>query len=224
VSPSSPLSGFSRLRFAAASSAIALLVGCLAASPCFASGLNLSWNDCGTFGAPTQVFGCNVNTGAGFTLVGSFVPPPGVNELIGMNAEILVMADAPSLPDWWRHGVGECRGNIALSTSFDFTNGPFDCQDFWAGQASGGFAYEIGYVGPRTARITIQCGVPSNLRGPVDSVTECYAFVVRFARTRSTGTGSCSGLRSAPAPAARRGRLRSHSHNRLGPRRSVLAV
>jgi hypothetical protein len=44
----------------------------LSASMAAAQGVNLSWNDCGTFGAASNTFTCNSNTGTPFAMVGSF--------------------------------------------------------------------------------------------------------------------------------------------------------
>src|SRR5439155_23888714 len=143
----------------------ALLVLC--ADVASATGINLSWNDCGLAGTQTQTFACNANTGANI-LVASFVPPPNVNEFVGLSSEIDISTGQATLPDWWKHGTSECRGTTGLSVSFDFTSGPFSCADFYSESAAGGFAYDVGFEGPDRARLRIQGAVPFESRAPVD--------------------------------------------------------
>jgi hypothetical protein len=166
----------------------------LASSTSHAAGINLSWNDCGAAGTPTLSFACNVNTGAPASLVASFVPPAGVPEFLGISAQVDITAGT-TLPDWWKHGSGpgDCRGVTGLSTSFDFTSGPFTCTDFYSGQAAGGNAYDSGFQTANRARLRIQCAVPVDNRGAVDPSTEYYAFKVNISRSKTIGGGSCAG-------------------------------
>jgi len=165
----------------------------LGSSVAFGSGINLSWDDCGKAGTQNATFACNSNSGVPFQMVASYVPPAGVDEFLGLNAEMEVGVSNPTLPNWWALGnTGQCRSG-ALSTSFDFTSGPFTCADAFQGQAAGGYAYEYGYGGADRARLRITCAVPFDSRLPLDSGTEYYAFVVRISRTKTTGAGSCSG-------------------------------
>jgi hypothetical protein len=175
----------------------ALLV--LGASAASAGGINLSWNDCGITGQQNATFACNTNTGAPFSMIGSFIAPTGgLPEFLGISAQIDIKTDSPTVPDWWAHGTTACRGASGLATSFDFTIGPFTCLDFYSGQAAGGSAYDIGFGTPDRARFRIQCAVPFDNRGPVDDATEVYAFKGNILRAKTTGTGSCAGC-SIPA-------------------------
>jgi hypothetical protein len=153
-------------------------------------GINLSWNDCGSAGTERASFACDANTGPPFELVASFVPPGKLPEFLGLNAQIDLEADSPTMPSWWALATGECRTG-ALSVSFDFTSGPSTCVDFFSGQAAGGFVYEEPQPGRRRIRIT--CAVPFDNRGPIDPGTEYYAFKVRVARAKTTGAGACAG-------------------------------
>src|SRR5205823_13109097 len=92
----------------------------LSASTATAAGINLSWNDCGILGAQTLGFACNTNTGLPFTMIGSYIPPAGINGLVGLSSQIDIVTDSATLPDWWAHGAVFCRGTTGLSTSFDF--------------------------------------------------------------------------------------------------------
>lgn len=158
-----------------------------------AQGINLAWNDCGLNGASTASSTCSVNSGVPFTMVASFIPPSGVNELLGISSQVDITSNTPSLPDWWKHGTTSCRTTSGLSVSFDFTGGPFSCIDFWVGQAAGGFSYDIGFGAPNRARLRVQGAVPFDNRGPIDANTEYYAYKVNVQRSKSTGTGSCAG-------------------------------
>src|ERR1044071_915287 len=111
------------------------------ASAALAAGINLSWDDCGVNGSQDKTFSCTTNLGSPFTAIGSFVPTAGVNEYLGFEARIDISTSSPTLPDWWRHGTGACRGGAGLSVNFDVTSGPFSCQDAFAGQAAGSFVY-----------------------------------------------------------------------------------
>ncbi len=165
----------------------------LTASFASAAGINLAWDDCGLNGTMVKTDACNSNTGAPNMLVASFVPPSNVVEFLGLSAQIDITSESATLPDWWRHGTGQCRSTTGLSTGFDFTSGPFSCIDFYTGAAAGGFAYDVGYGSPNRARLRIQCAVPFENRGPVSDVDEHYAFRVNLQRAKTTGTGNCAG-------------------------------
>ena len=163
-----------------------------------AAGVDLAWDDCGVYGTMLKTFSCNSNVGLPFMLYGSFVPPPDIDQFVGIAAQVDICTMTSSFVDWWAHGTGYCRGTNALFTSFDFTAGPFNCADPYLGQAAGGFAYDVSFGDVDRARMRIQCAVPFDQRAPVDPNTEYYAFQVRISRSQSTGDGSCAGC-STPA-------------------------
>jgi len=169
------------------------LLALSAASIASAQGINLSWTDCGVFGNSSQTFDCASNSGAPFSLVASFVPPPNMNEFVGLSSQIDFSSTTPTLPDWWRIGGTECRGTSGLTVSFDFTAGPFSCADFWTGAAAGGYAYDVGFGSPNRARMRIQGAVPFENRGPISAGTEYYAYKVNVGKAKSFGTGACAG-------------------------------
>ncbi len=173
-----------------------ILLGATSGSA-FAAGINLSWDDCGTFGTEIKASSCITNVGTPFTAVGSFVPPPGVDEFLGLSADLSITTLGP-LPDWWKHGTGQCRVNAGLLTQFDFNTGPFNCVNFYEGWAAGGFAYDVAFGAPDRARLRIQCAVPVDNRGPVSAFDEYYAFKVLLTRAKSSGDGGCAGC-SVPA-------------------------
>ena len=165
----------------------------LSASLASAAGINLAWDDCGVAGTASKTFDCASNSGVPFTMVASFMPPAGVNEFLGISAQVDASSAPSALPDWWKHGSGQCRSTSGMSVAFDFTSGPFTCVDFYVGSAAGGFAYDIGYGSPDRARLRVQAAVPFDNRGPVDPNFEYYAFKVNLQRAKSTGVGSCAG-------------------------------
>src|SRR5262245_36851739 len=84
--------------------------------PALASGVNLAWNDClPAAGSATMMpFDCS-DDATTHRLVGSFIPPDGMNDVVGMEATLfLIFPDGPQ-PDWWMLGAGECReGRITV--------------------------------------------------------------------------------------------------------------
>jgi len=170
----------------------------VSASMASAAGINLSWDDCGTAGLPTKNFDCASNSGVPFGLYASFIPPPGIDNFLGIASQLDISTPPPTLPDWWKHGTTQCRGTSGLSVSFDFTAGPFSCQDVYLGQAAGGFAYDVAYGSPNRARLRVQAAIPFDNRGPVDPAFEYYAYKVNLQRAKSTLAGACAGC-STPA-------------------------
>ncbi len=156
-------------------------------------GINLSWDDCGAAGGAIKTFACDSNTGLPAVAVASFVPPPGIGQFLGASAELRIGTDGSTLPDWWRHGTGQCRGGTGLALAYTFSEGPFTCTEYGLGQAGGTHFYEVGYGGANRARLLVQYVVPKEDQGPLDPGTEYYAFRVNLLRTKTTGAGSCAG-------------------------------
>jgi hypothetical protein len=163
-----------------------------------AAGINLSWDDCGSHGASNKTFACNSNVGSD-VLVASFIPPDSISQFVGLYAELEVQVADATLPNWWSHGTGLCRGTTGLSVSFDFTAGPFSCTDAFTGQAVGGFAYDIGYLLPNQARLRVQCAVPYDAPIALTSTAEYYAFKTNLLHGKTTGASSCSGCANPSA-------------------------
>lgn len=180
---------------------LALAVLCVAGvAPATAqtTGINLRWTDCSTAGADNMAFACDVNTGAPFTLVGTFVPPSGVNQFVGFEAVVDVGSNSDPIGDWWRVQPGGCRAGAALA-SFDFTIGPFTCTDPFGGQAFGGLDFT-----PQPTGTTLPAPLTNKGRFKVAAAvappgivltggTEYYAFLLRLLRTNTlTCTGGCA--------------------------------
>ena len=170
------------------------LLLCLVALPARAqSGINLSWNDCGTFGTFLRTFACNTNSGQ-HTMVASFIAGQDMNQLVGIAGVIDLCSMTPVLPAWWQMAnVGTCRPN-ALSADFNFTSGPSNCLDYWQGQAVGGMSYTMGAAwGFNGARIRVVAAIPSNQVAPLDGASEYYAYRINIRNDATTGAGACGG-------------------------------
>ncbi len=141
-----------------------------------AEGINLSWNDCGAAGTSVYSIACDGAKGIPPTLVASFIPPAGVNHFVGASAEMLIESSTPELPDWWKHGVGQCRGTGGIATSFDFTSGPSTCADATSGLAFGGYAYDVHWQGASAARLRVQYAIPADSPRALSPTAEYYAF------------------------------------------------
>lgn len=150
--------------------------------------LNLAWDDCGRAGSEIKEFACDRNSGSGFSLIGSFAPPAGVDQLTGLTADIGIFSTL--LPDWWKHGAAFCREGSGLGLSFNFGGGAGSCDDVWAGRASGIIGYELNYYGPNTARLTVHGSM--NAAVPVNPGREYYGFKVSLLPNRTVnGCGGC---------------------------------
>jgi hypothetical protein len=181
------------MRRVAIAVSVALLFGASAAWS--QGGVNLAWTDCGIHGTPNLSFACDTNSGPPLSLIASYYSPVALPEFLGLTGRIDLRNDfLDPLPDWWKHGRDYCRGTTGLAVSFDFTNGPVQCLDFFMGQATGGFAYDYPEgVGANRASLRVTCAVPFDLRGPIEPDLEYYAFEVNLLRAKTTGAGSCAG-------------------------------
>ncbi len=178
---------------------VALIAGLLlAASPSRApaAGVNLSWDDCGAAGARYRNFACGINTGSEL-LVGSFVPPAGLSQFLGMDALLEVQTFGPQLPSWWQlQSDGGCRRD-ALSCTFSF-EALSSCADVWSGHAFGAMRYDASANGSSRGSIRLVCVIESRFAAVLSPSTEYYGFGVRITHGLSNGPGSCAGC-SEPA-------------------------
>jgi hypothetical protein len=157
------------------------------------SGMNLGWDDCRGYGASLKQFACDTNEGPPFTLIGSFTPPDGVDQLVGVSADLRVINPAGRVPDWWKVSIGGCRPE-GIGSSYDFTSGPSSCRDHYGGElANRTLLYQPAYDGPSHARLSIGASLPSDLVGPLDAAVEYYGFKVLVSRIQTEGAGACSG-------------------------------
>ena len=178
-----------------------LLCGALlafSATVATAEGLNFGWGDCGGDGATqNKNFACTSNTLTGGRLVGSFIPPAGTVGISGEEIVIDLQSASSVLPTWWQFkNVGTCR-QTAFTVNADFTTGASPtCNDYWVGQASGGFTQFDPAVVPgqlNRARIKVLYAVPPSLAAPVDENLEYGAFNLNLSGAKTVGAGACTG-------------------------------
>ena len=159
--------------------------------------LYLRWDNCiGDGGVYNRTFACDTNLGVE-TLVGSFrlaQTVVGVNEIQG-TLEIASI-DPFSLPLWWQIGTGLCRPANTISASFIPPGTSTNCLNGWAGNALGGWVYQI--LDPRYARIRVGAAVVTDYAFDVPAGQETYAFTISIKHTGTIGLGSCAGC-STPA-------------------------
>jgi len=171
------------------------LILALTASVASAGGINLNWNNCesGSTPLPTKAltFACNVNTGASFTLMGSF-DPNGGQLVTAFDYLVDIESAGATLPPWWQFkNAGSCRAaSMSMNTNFGAT-GPFDCVDPWSGSIGlQDFSYA---VTANTVRIYGFGSLPATTPVQVDAGTEYYGFALLINRAKTTGLGSCAG-------------------------------
>jgi hypothetical protein len=178
---------------------IPLAVACaLSFATCaHAAGINLSWNDCGTFGQSVESFACNTNLGI-HTLVASFVQYVPLDSMVAVESQIELQVADPVLSPWWNFTTTTGCRSAQFSASADFLAGPYNCVDPWVGQAVGGQDFTAGFGAPNRGRIRVVFAVPPSLPISIDNTSQYYAFKVVFRNTKTVGTGSCDGC-STPA-------------------------
>src|SRR5438128_1171729 len=124
------------IRLLPRSAVLAVMGSLFAVNAWAAPGVLLAWNDCSTDGAADKVFACTVNTGSNI-IVGSFIPPAGIDAFVGINAVLDLTSSSGTIPSWWTlgSGGGECRSG-KFSSNADFTTNTGHCTDFFGGNAA----------------------------------------------------------------------------------------
>jgi len=161
-------------------------------------GIALQWDNCagGTGASSSKNFACASNTGTNLMYC-SFVPPGGMTPVVAASGVLDVHTDQSALPPWWDitplSGGTHCRAATSLTASFDFTAGPFDCVDFWAGQASGGATTDYLQIGGDATRVRMNwvCAVAAGVAP--DSTQHYYSVRIGVNNAKTTGAGNCAG-------------------------------
>lgn len=163
----------------------------LAAPPASAAGINLSWDDCGTFGLAQKNFACNTNSGTD-QLFCSVVPSIAMTSLNGVECVVTITTPAATLPAWWQKQTGGCHAGAPATTTV-FT-GSVNCIDPWGanGFASANYDYPVTGYGPDMGRIRT---IATRLSGTfaINNSSEYYVTKIGINHTKSTGTGACAG-------------------------------
>ncbi len=128
-------------------SLLCLALLAFAAAPAFAQypidvpgQLYLAWDNClGGGGLPTRNVDCQNPTGSDplYASLLCGVDLPGILADIGV-VDVTAGLDPSTLPAYWGFHAGGCSGPANLLFSADFSGGPFNCYDLWAGLASTG--------------------------------------------------------------------------------------
>ena len=165
-------------------------------------GINLSWADCGTAGTSNASSTCLSNTGAN-VLIASFTPPVDINQFNGMAAVVDFTTDTNPMVAWWNLQAGGCRSG-AMTGNFDFSGGPFTCNDVWAGSAVGAInidnpippAQGSSATAPTTnhARVKVVCAIGTAPLA-INTTTEYYVFKLTVTNAKTVG-GACAGCLS----------------------------
>lgn len=165
----------------------------LSAAPAVAGGVNLSWDDCGSFGADQRSFACNTNLGNNVLFV-SVIPTVAMAALNGHEATLTITTPQATLPAWWQRQTGGCRAGTPF-TSVDFSAGPFNCRDVWNGSALAGsiYDYPVAIYGTAVGRLRTVSALPAGLEESVDATQELYLIKVTLTHAKTVGTGSCAG-------------------------------
>lgn len=165
---------------------ILFAVSCCAA-PARATGINLSWDDCGRAGSVNREFACQTEAGIPHLLIASVVPPAGITRFIGAEALIDIQFEGQNFPAWWELWEG-CRAG-RISSNFDFTAGPFTCEDFWRGHALGGMQFYEQRPVRNRAVIKVAVAVAPDQEGALGAGREYYLFKLAIL---NTGTFTCT--------------------------------
>jgi len=153
------------------------------------SGINLSWDDCGSFGTDLKTFACNSNTGVDLLVISAAVSPalPAVD---GVQVVVDLTTSGTTLSPWWHFESGGCRP-FSLTGRQDFTTFS-NCYDLWEGFAAQGVVYTpvLNSI-PNTARIRGVAAIPGSTTTP--DATEMYVFGFGIGHQKTVGTGACAG-------------------------------
>jgi hypothetical protein len=164
-------------------------------------GLNLSWNDCASFGTADMTFTCDANTGLGFTMVASFLAPDSVTACVAVETQIDLIFGTSTVPSWWqlKTQTGQpaaCRNNL-INGDGNFTT-IFNCQTTWAAPGSGGLgSYTIDPMNvgmTNRVRIVGVVAVAVADSAALTPGTEYYAMKYTISKSKTVGTcnGGCT--------------------------------
>jgi len=166
------------------------------ASQAHASGVALRWGSCE--GQSNRNFACDKSTGSEL-LVGSFDPPPGISQLLGIEVILSIAAADGTVPSWWQtFEPGSCRRS-SIAAAFDVSD-QAECDDPWSGQAAGGTGqaaatlvsrYDIG--NPVGLNLFLTTAVPLEAAQSAQSGRKYAAFKLIINHQKSSGAGACSG-------------------------------
>jgi hypothetical protein len=165
-----------------------------------ATGVNLSWTDCGTTGTANVSTACASNAGAN-SIIASFIPPGGIAQYVGLSAVVDITSQSGLIPSWWDMTSTGCRPT-GMSVSFDFTSGPFTCTDIFSGQALGAYQFTQPFdstnfgtsaTAPAVNHARLRIAGAMATGAPLDSSMQYYGFKITLSNKQSVGVGNCAG-------------------------------
>ena len=162
--------------------------------------VNLYVTDCGAGSTTNNVANtCATNTGTAFAAFGSIVIPPVTRQgFVGSISVVDVQSSLAALPTWWdgRQTVdGGCRG-AGFTLASDAGMGG-TCPTLWDDVAAAGnnITCQPAVGGPNRVRfllgIVLDAGSAYDLTG--DGATELSVFKFSVLKSKSVGTGACTG-------------------------------
>ncbi len=178
-----------------------LLLALSASIAMAAPGLNLAWDDCGTFGnadrGAAAPFSCNSNSNTlskASNLYGTYVAP-GITDLVGNEAVVDYQVAGGTMPLWWNFTDTACLGGGAGRAGqllFTFRNGS-SCLD-WPGSAGVSGNMTVTNTPPDRARIKLigayTSGTPQTL--VMDSEYNSFLLTINNAGTLGSGCPGCA--------------------------------
>ena len=173
--------------------ALLLVAFCSPAFAQFGGGINLSWDDCGSFGSSSKTFACDTNSGQD-VLFGSAIAPEDLPQFLGVEVDMTVVIDGPTVSDWWRldtSGTTGCRRG-AFTANSDFTAGPFHCGNPY-GPAGTGIVDYSRPGNPNQARLRLIQVTQGQVPRFISGGQEYQYFKVVLTHAKATGTNSCAG-------------------------------
>ena len=173
--------------------ALAALAFLAPASALAQGGINLSWNDCGTFGQELKTFACDTNAGTDLLYV-SAAPSVDMPQLEGTEIDVRFFFTGPTISPWWHLEAGGCRAGQVTGV-FDFTSGPSSCVDPWGFGAQGGVVWNSGFGGANLAQLRGVAAIPGTT--VLAAGSEAYLMAFAFRHLKTVGTGSCGGCNDA---------------------------
>lgn len=170
-------------------------------TPSFPVGVELAWNAC--FGKPGAVglatFDCGENTGSQ-SLFASFVPPPGVNKLEGIEVFIDYHVEGSGLTGWWDFRIGQLRSDQLAPLYISPTDANGDpivaCDNHYFldnGASGGGGMVAGGFWGPSGGQLKSIAAIAAGTGLPVAEGAQQYAAGFRISNGSTVPPGTCDG-------------------------------
>ena len=176
-----------------------LVVHCAVATHASAQ-VNLAWNNCiaSATSSVDKAWTCDMNEGTPFRLVGSFIAPTDMSQLVAITMVVDLCGMVGWLPSWWQMGPGQCRdGSLTVASNLPGLSAlcahPFPNGANWSE-----VSYRVGYGGWNTARIVATLAVDAPVAIQAGGHYYAGAFLMDRARTviGDAGESACAGCQN----------------------------